>query len=138
MPRPTSSADTDDSVSLVFAATVPRSFFTIAAPVPATVTQHSVFDHFGVPPRDYLRLARAGAFPTKRLGRLRAARYDAMLEYLTEGAKAEVRFKEAVAAAPQEHGTPKPAPDASAREAAVRWLASSLGRRTRSGRPTES
>lgn len=111
-----------EQVAVTFTTTVPRSLFTVAAPLPATVTQHSVFEHFGVPPKDYMRLARTGAFPTKRLGRLRVASYATLLEYLTEGAKAEVRFKETVASAPQQHGDPKPLPDPRAREEAIRWL----------------
>lgn len=104
-----------EPVALTFTTTVPKALFTVAAPVPATITQHSVFEHFGVPAKDYMRLARAGGFPTKRLGRLRVVSYDALLEYLTEGAKAEVRFKEAVATAPNEPGTRKPAPSPRAR-----------------------
>ena len=161
-PRPEGA---NESVVLTFTTMVPKSVFTVAAPLPATVTQHSVFEHFGVPAKDYMRMARAGAFPTKRLGRLRVANYATFLEYLTEGAKAEVRFKEAVAVALEKSGTSKPSPNPRAREEAVNWLASSrtyadyrarseeiarrgwdlqgplrsqaLGRRKRSDRPTE-
>lgn len=125
MTRSRSPEGADEPVSLTFTTTLPKSVFTVAAPLPATVTQHSVFEHFGVPATDYMRMARAGAFPTKRLGRLRVASYDALLRYLTEGAKAEVRFKEAAATAPDEPGTPKPVPNPHAREEAVNWLASS-------------
>lgn len=114
--------DPDESVPLVLATNVPKSLFTIAAPLPATVSQHTALEHFGIPPKDYMRMARAGAFPTKRLGRLRIASYGTLLEYLTEGAKAEVRFKEAVAVAPE---AAKPSPNPHARDEAINWLASS-------------
>ena len=122
MSRSRSPECADDPVSLTFTTTVPKSLFTVAAPLPATVTQHSVFEHFGVSSRDYMRMARSGAFPTKRLGRLRVASYGALLEYLTEGAKAEVRFKEAVGAAP---AASRASPDPRAQAEAVNWLASS-------------
>lgn len=109
-------------VTLAFTANVPRSFFTVVAPTPVTVTQHSAFDHFGLPVGDYMRMARAGAFPTKRVGRLRVARYDTLLEYLTAGARAEVRYREAVPQSPKDE---KPTIDPNARVEAERWLAGS-------------
>lgn len=112
----------DPSVSITFTANVPQSLFTTALPPPATVTQHSVFEHFGIPPKDYLRLAREGAFPTSRRGRLRIARYDVLLERLTDDAKAETRYREAVK---EEPAAGKPKVDPQAYDNAVRWISQS-------------
>lgn len=64
---------------------VPRSALMVAAP-PATVTQRSCMAVFGITPSHYLRLAGA-AFPVKREGQLRVARYADVEAYLTSGAE---------------------------------------------------
>lgn len=63
---------------------VPRSMLTVAAP-PATVTQRTSLAVFGVPPRKFLDLAGAGAFPVKVEGKLRVARFADVEAYLTSG-----------------------------------------------------
>jgi hypothetical protein len=73
---------------------VPATIF--AAP-PATVTQRTCLEHFGIAPSDYLRLAGV-AFPVKAEGKLRVARYADVERYLTEGAT--LRPKRVRAAAP--------------------------------------
>lgn len=64
---------------------VPRSALMVAAP-PATVTQKTSLTVFGLPPRNYLRLAASGAFPVKVEGKLRVARFADVENYLTTGA----------------------------------------------------
>jgi len=56
----------------------------VAAP-PATVTQRTCLELFGLSKNDYLRLAGA-AFPVKAEGKLRIARYADVEGYLTSGA----------------------------------------------------
>ena len=56
----------------------------VAAP-PATVTQRTCLDLFGLSKNDYLRLA-GTAFPVKMEGKLRVARYADVESYLTTGA----------------------------------------------------
>jgi hypothetical protein len=78
---------------------VPRSAFTIIAPPPATVTQRTVEQHFGVPPRLYKEMARDGLFPTKKIGRLIFATYEDIRRVLAEGAVARVRLNKDLAEA---------------------------------------
>jgi hypothetical protein len=78
---------------------VPRSAFTIVAAEPATVTQRTVEQHFGVPPRLYKEMARDGLFPTKKIRRLIFAAYNDVKRVLTEGAVARSRVNEALAEA---------------------------------------
>jgi hypothetical protein len=59
---------------------------TIVAPPPATVTQRTCLEHFGITPRDYFRFIAEGAFPITEKGKLRIAEYGAVLRYLTDGA----------------------------------------------------
>jgi len=75
---------------------------TIVAPPPATVTQRTCLEHFGISPRDYLRFASESAFPVSDKGKLRVARYADVEHYLTDGAR--VKAKRAHAKTPD----PKP------------------------------
>ena len=75
---------------------VPRSAFTIVAPEPATITQHTAEQHFGIPASVYKRMVRDGLFPTKRIGRLIFASYDDVKRAVTEGAVAQERVQKAV------------------------------------------
>jgi hypothetical protein len=58
----------------------------IVAARPATVTQRTCLEHFGLSKRDYLRLVARGAFPVHAEGMLRIARYGDVERYLTESA----------------------------------------------------
>jgi hypothetical protein len=49
---------------------------------PAFVHQRTVEQHIGLPHRDYLRLARAGAFPSTKERRLVLARYEDVVAYV--------------------------------------------------------
>lgn len=73
MPRPTSPVGTDEYVAMTFATN--GTEVVLHRRRTSASDHHSAFglEHFGVPAKDYLRLARAGAFPTKRRGRLRLA-----------------------------------------------------------------
>ena len=59
---------------------------TIVAPYPATVSQRNCLEWFGLTRADYLRLVGRGAFPVKREGKLRIARFVDVEAYLTNGA----------------------------------------------------
>ena len=67
---------------------VPKTAFVVVAPEPATVTQRTVEQHFGIPPRLYKSMVRDGLFPTKRIGRLIFAKYEDVKREVTEGAYA--------------------------------------------------
>jgi hypothetical protein len=67
----------------------------IVAPPPATVSQRTCLEHFGISKADYLRLVAKGAFPVRDEGQLRIAKYGDVEAYLTTGARAR-----AVAVAP--------------------------------------
>lgn len=54
---------------------LPRSAFVSNAPRPATVTQRSCMEHFGISKRDFLRMA-GRRFPVSKIGHLRIARYS--------------------------------------------------------------
>lgn len=60
---------------------------------PATVTQRTVEHCFGMTPRTYRDMARAGLFPTKRIGRLVFARFADVLRALTEDAEARAHVE---------------------------------------------
>ncbi len=77
---------------------VPRSALMVAAP-PATVTQRNCLAVFGLTPADYLRLA-GSAFPVKKEGKLRVAKFADVESYLTSGAVTR----------PPRSTTPKPSP----------------------------
>ena len=64
---------------------IPASAIVAVAPRPATVSQRTVELHFGIPSRTYLEMARAGRFPTTRVGKLRIARYEDVEAALTKG-----------------------------------------------------
>ncbi len=70
---------------------VPRDAFVVVAPEPATVTQRTVEQHFGIPPRLYKRMVREGLFPVKRLGHLILAAYADVKRAVTEGATSQAR-----------------------------------------------
>jgi hypothetical protein len=72
--------------------------FTIVAPTPATVTQRTVEQHFGIPPRTYRRMVREGAFPTKKVGRLIFAAYDDVRRAVTSEAQERGHAKSALQA----------------------------------------
>jgi len=74
---------------------------TIVAPLPATVTQRTCLEHFGITPRDYLRFIAEGAFPASVKGKLRVARYADVEGYLTEGAKVKPKRARAAPAEPK-------------------------------------
>jgi len=59
----------------------------IVAPYPATVSQRTCLEHFGISKADFLRMASRGAFPVKAEGQLRIARYVDVEAYLTGGAE---------------------------------------------------
>jgi len=64
---------------------------TIVAPLPATVTQRTCLEHFGIAPADFLRFAADGAFAVTERGKLRVARYADVEAYLTEGARVRAK-----------------------------------------------
>jgi hypothetical protein len=57
----------------------------VVAPYPATITQRSCFEWFGISKADFLRLVSRGAFPFKAEGQLRIARFADVEAYLTAG-----------------------------------------------------
>lgn len=61
----------------------------IVAPYPATVSQRSCFEWFGISKADYLRMCSRGAFPFRADGQLRIARFVDVEAYLTGGAAAK-------------------------------------------------
>jgi hypothetical protein len=75
---------------------VPRKAFIVVAPPPATVTQRTVEQHFGMPPRAFKRIVRDGLLPSKRVGRLIFVTYDDVRRVVTEGAVARERVEKAV------------------------------------------
>jgi hypothetical protein len=58
----------------------------IVAPPPATVTQRTCLEHFGIARRDFLKFAAEGAFPVSVKGKLRIARYGDVESFLMNGA----------------------------------------------------
>lgn len=62
---------------------IPASAIVAVAPRPATVSQRTCEQHFGLCPRLYLRMAKSGLFPSKVVGRLRIARYEDIEAALT-------------------------------------------------------
>lgn len=75
---------------------VPRALFVQVAAPPATVTQRTAEQHFGIPRRMFLDMVRAGRFPAKRIGKLLFASYKDVRRVVTEGAEAQVRGREAL------------------------------------------
>jgi len=65
-------AELDPDQVVAITLRVPRKLFMMVAPPPATVTQRTVMQHFGIPPRAYLDLVRDGTIAVKRIGHLRA------------------------------------------------------------------
>lgn len=53
---------------------LPRDALRALLPPPIAVSQRTSLQILGIPSRQYLELARAGAFPSARLGKLRIAR----------------------------------------------------------------
>lgn len=64
---------------------IPLSAIVAVAPRPATVSQKTCEQHFGITKTVYLEMARAGRFPTTRVGKLRIARYEDVEAALTKG-----------------------------------------------------
>lgn len=85
-----------DLIELPLKLRIPRSAFVIVAPEPATVTQKTAEQHFGIPARLYKEMVRDGLFPTKRIGRLIFAAYEDVKRAVTEGAVARRRVAEAI------------------------------------------
>lgn len=57
----------------------------VVAPYPATVSQRTCLEWFGLTKADYLRLAGRGAFAVHAEGQLRIARFQDVEAYLTGG-----------------------------------------------------
>jgi hypothetical protein len=72
----------------------------IVAPPPATVSQRTCLEHFGIGKHDFLRMVARGAFVVKVEGQLRIARYADVEAYLTTGAKAAAPAPRKVAGKP--------------------------------------
>jgi hypothetical protein len=70
---------------------VPKGAFILVSPPPATVTQRTVEQHFGITPRAFKKLVREGAFAAKRIGQLIVVAYDDVHRALTEGAQVHAR-----------------------------------------------
>jgi len=101
---------TEDIIQVPVTFNLPREAFVQFAPPPATVTQHSVEQHFGIPVANFKRMAREGLFPTKRVGRLIFAKYGDVLAAVTEGAEAQRHFTgvvEQVEGAPLQDDPPR-------------------------------
>lgn len=64
---------------------VPKSAFVVPTP-PATVTQRTAEQHFGIPSRAYRKMIRDGLFPARKIGRLLFAAYDDVKLAVTTGA----------------------------------------------------
>jgi hypothetical protein len=94
--------ETDDEREIAITLRVPRGAFVIKPPPPATVTQRTVEQHFGLSARRFRAMARDGRFPVKRIGVLLFAVYDDVYRALTEGA---------VTSAPHVASVEPPAPD---------------------------
>jgi hypothetical protein len=62
----------------------------VAAP-PATVSQRTCLEHFGIGKHDFLRMASRGAFAVKVEGQLRIAKYADVEAYLTGGANVRAK-----------------------------------------------
>jgi len=84
---------------------VPTSLL-VKAP-PAFITQRNCFETVGISKDDFLRLAGV-AFPVKKEGKLRIARYQDVVEYLQPGAHLQPKYErpKAVARAAPETETP--------------------------------
>jgi hypothetical protein len=79
----------DDNVVTV---RVPRDTFVLMTPRPSTVTKDTVVAHFGMTPSMFMRLARDGVFPTKRIGRTVFAAYDDVKRVLVADAATREQF----------------------------------------------
>ena len=64
---------------------IPSSAFIVPTP-PATVTQLTVEQHFGIPPGICRNMIREGLFPARKIGRLFFAAYDDVKLAVTKGA----------------------------------------------------
>jgi len=69
----------DDTVTL----TIPREALTVVAPPPVFVHQRNVAAVVGLPAAQYLALCRRGAWPVVAEGKLRLARREEVVAYLT-------------------------------------------------------
>jgi hypothetical protein len=96
----------DEDQDIAITLKVPRKLFVVVAPPPATVTQRTVTQHFGIPPRVYLDLVRDGRIAVTKLGQLRVAAYEDVRRVLTEGAEARARIQRAVRPAAEQPPDP--------------------------------
>ena len=128
MPHAKKQLDTDDEFEVTLR--VPQSAFVLQAPPPATVNQRTCFDHFGIPPKVYIRWSREGLFPTKLVKQLRFAKYEDVLRCVTEGASAERRFRRKVV-------EPKDKPDPDLYDECVAYVGASRSPRERRERNKE-
>ena len=90
-----SKADLDDDVAVTIR--IPKSLFVMVAPPPATVTQRTVEQHFGITPRSYKSMVRDGMFPVKKIGKTIFASYEDVKRVVTEGAVARSKVDKALA-----------------------------------------
>lgn len=82
-------ADPEDDVAVTIR--IPKALFIMNAPPPATVTQKTVEQHFGITPRAYKAMVRDGMFPVKKIGRAIFSAYDDVKRVVTEGAQLRKR-----------------------------------------------
>ena len=101
-------AELDPDQEIAIMLRVPRKLFVMVAPPPATVTQRTVTQHFGIPPRAYLDLVRGGRIAAKKLGKLQVAAYEDVRRVLTEGAELRSRIQRAVEPAAKQPPPPDP------------------------------
>ncbi len=85
----------DDNVAVTIR--IPKSLFVMVAPPPATVTQKTAEQHFGITPRSYKAMVRDGFFPVKKIGKTIFASYDDVKRVVTEGAVARSKVDKALA-----------------------------------------
>lgn len=72
-------------MSAMITVQIPADAIMAVAPRPATVSQRTCEQHFGLCPRLYLQMAKSGRFPSTLVGRLRIAKYEAVEAALTGG-----------------------------------------------------
>jgi hypothetical protein len=108
------------------------SAFVLVAPPPATVTQRTVEQHFGVTPRLFKEMVREGLVPSKRIGHTIFVAYEDVRRAVTEGAEARQRVARAIE---RVVGAPAAAPMAI--DAAFEYLGSARTRAERIARKKE-
>jgi hypothetical protein len=88
--------DADDQYEFPLTLRVPKTALVLVSPAPATVTQRTAEQHFGIPRRAFLRMVRDGLFPAKRVSQLVFAAYEDVRRAVTEGAVARTTMERAV------------------------------------------